>query len=75
MKRYEVHYFTENEGDGTHLGDVRFPETPQIGWTLIINQIRSGPRGRISSGIGVVVKVVMEEESSLITVFVKETKL
>ena len=73
MKRYEVHYFTENEGDGTHLGDVQFPETPQIGWTLYIGKIRS--LRKFSSGAGLVVKVVMHEDSSLITVFVKETKL
>jgi hypothetical protein len=73
MKRYEVHYFTEVEGDGTHLFDVRFPETPQLGWVLIIKQVLA--HRSHANGIGDVVRVVMTEDSDLITVFVKERKM
>jgi hypothetical protein len=73
MKPYEVHYFTETEGDGTHLFDVMLPATPQVGWILIIKQITK--YRSFSRGIGEVVRVVMTEGSELITIFVKEKKM
>ncbi len=73
MKKFEVHYFTETEGDGTHLFDVMFPDTPQVGWVLIIEQVLTCRSH--ATGIGDVVRIVMKEGSELITVFVKERKL
>ena len=73
MKNYEVHYFVETEGDGVHLYDVTLPETPQIGWVLIINRAIS-TSGVHRSGVGTVVRVVMQEGSENITVFLKQKK-
>jgi len=71
MKEYEIHFYTKNVGDGTHLDCVHLPETPQIGSTLIINQITKC-RSR-SRGIGIVEKLVMSENSPSITIFVRES--
>jgi len=66
MQTYEVHFFTDNPGDGVHLHGVSLPIPPQIGYTIIVKEVTKRPH------IGIVTDVVMRTGDNSVTVFIQE---
>lgn len=66
---YEVWFYTKS-GDQIHLPEVSFSETPQIGWTLRIPEVRERSTGVHS--VGVVTEVNMLSDGLPPQIMVKE---